>query len=227
VNTNQLRDAWHLYRCSYGTPTTMFGRSPVWAQNPDHVAALEAAHLAAGYVPTVGGYIGSKRRCPNGIGGRICQDNGDGCSTHNYGIGWDVEYNLNPNLKRRIRPDELQRLYEQGVTKYSPAIVDVILAVENTDGERLFTWLGYTIGDLMHWQLNVPPERQTVDWGTIMEPAPNITECEPWQTVSWQKAYDTNPRLINDDTHPQAVLTKGDLMVFFDRMGFFTKGDSQ
>lgn len=222
MNTNELRDAWHLYRCTYGTATAMFGRSPVYAQNTEHVRALEQAHYNAGYVPTAGGFIGSKRVCPKGIAGRICEDNGDGCSTHNYGIGWDVEYNLNPNLKRRITELELQDLYDAGVTKYSPSIVDGIFAVENTAGEQLFTWLGYTLGDLMHWQLNIPPERQTVDWSTVGQAqAPNIDECEAWQTGAWQTAWESNPSLINNNTHPADVLTKGDYFVFMERHGFY------
>ena len=167
VTTRQVRDWWHEYRCDYGTPTNMFGRSPVYAQNTSWVRALEQAHYGAGYQPTPGGFIGSKRNCPSGIGGKTCQESGDNCSLHNYGLAWDVEYQYNRHLWVKLNPTELQILYDTGVTKYNPAIVATILDVRNTRGDRLFRWLGYPIGDLMHWQIAVPPERQQVDWGTV------------------------------------------------------------
>jgi len=44
--------------------------------------------------------------------------------------------------------------------------------------------------------------------------APNLDECEPWQREAWQAAYDHDRSLINVNTHPQDMLTKGDYMVF-------------
>jgi len=34
-------------------------------------------------------------------------------------------------------------------------------------GDRLFRWLGRDLGDTMHWQIDVPPERAIVDWTTV------------------------------------------------------------
>jgi len=167
ASTKQVRDWWYLYRCSYGDRTSMFGRSPVYAQNTSHVRALEQAHYNAGYYPTSGGFIGSRRNCPNGVGGKVCQESGRWCSLHNYGLAWDVEYQYNPNFGRPLARIELQGLFDQGKTKYHPDIVDFILGVKNTHGEQMFEWLGYKLGDTMHWQLNVPPERQEVDWSTV------------------------------------------------------------
>jgi hypothetical protein len=168
-STMKVRNWWHLFRCSYGdkVPTGFFGRDPVYAQNPEHVVALERAHLAAGYAPTPGGFIGSRRSCPAGIGGKTCTENGKDCSLHNYGLAWDVEYNLNPHFRRRLSDEDLTELHAQGSTKYTPEIVNRILSVTNTLGEQMFGWLGYVIGDTMHWQINVPPERQSVDWSTV------------------------------------------------------------
>ena len=158
-----------MYRCAPGikVESGFFGRTPVWCQNRDHPRALEQAHLAAGYVPTPGGYIGSKRNCPAGIGGKKCQSSGKNCSPHNYCIAWDVEYNYNPHFRKRLTKRALWKLYRAGKTKYNPDIVAAILKVRNTHGEQLFRWLGYVIGDTMHWQLNVPPGRQAVDWSTV------------------------------------------------------------
>ena len=49
------------------------------------------------------------------------------------------------------------------------------------------------------------------------ETAPNIGECDSWQVAAWQKAYDFG--YINDDSHPQHTLNKGDYWVFQDRTG--------
>lgn len=180
ATTRTLRRWWSLYRCSPGIKTEagFFGRTPVWCQNRDHPKALEQAHLAAGYVPTPGGYIGSKRRCPKGIGGKKCESSGKNCSLHNYCIAWDVEYNYNPHFRRRLTKRALWKLYRAGKTKYNPDIVASILKVKNTHGETLFRYLGYAIGDTMHWQLNVPPSRQTVDWTTVGDGVPPSQEVD-------------------------------------------------
>lgn len=191
TTTNKIRDWWHLYRCSYGTATNMFGRSPVYAQNTSWVRALEQAHYNAGYVPTTGGFIGSKRNCPHGIGGKDCQEDGDDCSLHNYGLAWDVEYQYNPHVKRRIDEDELWTLFNTGVTKYNPDIVRVIEAVKTTGGVQAFTWLGYSLGDFMHWQVNFPPEDQEIDWSTVDNTEDEMT-YEQFRTAEFDLWTDEN-----------------------------------
>jgi len=47
--------------------------------------------------------------------------------------------------------------------------------------------------------------------------APNLDECLPHQVEAWKKAWTKG--LINEDTHPQAVMSKGDYFVFEDRAG--------
>ena len=54
VTTQQVRDWWLEYRCDYGTPTNIFGRSPIYTQNTSWIRALEQAHYGAGYQPTAG-----------------------------------------------------------------------------------------------------------------------------------------------------------------------------
>ncbi len=165
--TQQVREWWSGYRCDYGTSTNMFGRTPVYAQETEWVRALEQAHFAAGYYPTQGGYIGSRRNCPRGIGGRDCQENGSNCSLHNYGLAWDIEYNYNRMYSRVIDEVELQQMFDAGMTKYNPAIVASILSVKTTGGRHAFAWRGYILGDLMHWQYNAPPDDRQIDWTTV------------------------------------------------------------
>ncbi len=181
TDTETVRDWWSEYRCNYGTSTNMFGRTPVFAQNTSHVRALEQAHFVAGYYPTPGGYIGSKRVCPSGIGGRKCEDDGRNCSLHNYGLAWDVEYNYNPMMSKPYTTSMLWEAFESGLTKYNPDIVDSIYRVTNLQGEQMFNWKGYSLGDFMHWQLNVPPWRQDVDWDSIPDTG-EMMELERWAT---------------------------------------------
>jgi len=173
ASTAVKRGWWHMYRCTAGVKvqTGFFGRTPVFAANDsvvECVQALEQAHLGAGYVPTVGGYTGSKRRCPAGIGGKTCEPSGKNCSLHNYCIAWDVEYNYNrlgPYYPKVHTKDDVF-VRDANLHKYTPQQVALIEGVKNMDGESLFRWLGW-LGDYMHWELDVPPERTQVDWTTV------------------------------------------------------------
>jgi hypothetical protein len=217
ASTRQMRAWWHLDRCTPGIKKGdgFFGRTPIYAANTDIIdcwKALEQAHFAAGYVPTPGGFIGSKRRCPTGIAGKTCQENGDNCSLHNYCLALDVEYNHNPHFKRRLSRMDLLNLYTRGKTKYSPAILDSILQVKNLQGEQLFRNLSYTIGDTMHWQINVPPERAKVDWSTVGDgtaPVPPPTERNNmYLPLVYTDGFDTNPDRKEDVFWLQKALNR-------------------
>ena len=111
ASTRTKRQWWHHYRCTAGSlrPGGFFGRGPVYEQDIIHEAysALEQGHIGAGFKVHNNGYIGSKRQCPAGIGGRKCQANGDNCSLHNYCIALDVEYQYNklsPSYPKRVDP---------------------------------------------------------------------------------------------------------------------------
>jgi len=189
TGTRQIRDWWHEDRCTYGVKTNMFGRTPIYAQETEWVRALEQAHYGAGYYPTPGGYIGSRRNCPAGIAGKPCQQDGDDCSLHNYGLAWDIEYNYNPHFRRSLSDEELWDLFDQGRTKYNPDIINVIYQVKNMEGERMFSSLAQSIGDTMHWQINVHPDRRQVDWSTVpntdgegmMRNGSSGTNVQKWQ----------------------------------------------
>jgi len=170
--TAQVRSWWAAYRCTSGVKvsTGFFGRTPVYAANADMVVAIQAleqGHLGSGYVPTVGGYIGSRRSCPSGIAGKPCQQSGKDCSIHNYCAAVDVEYNYNKNIKARTYESDFSESWFHTVCKYTLAQVKAIEGIKNTTGEQMFKWLGWAIGDFMHWQINVPPTRMTVDWNTV------------------------------------------------------------
>ena len=169
--TSTVRSWWDFHRCSKGVvrPTGFFGRHTVWQQPElaDAVTALEAGHINSGYVPSSDGYIGSRRDCPHGIAGATCQPSGSGCSLHNYVIAYDVEYNYNKHIRARAYPEDFKAWWFPAVCKYTLAQVRTIEGIKNTDGEQLWTWLGWAIGDFMHWQINVPSYRAVVDWNTV------------------------------------------------------------
>jgi hypothetical protein len=112
------------------------------------------ALLASGYKPEEtwpkAGYIGSARYCPAGISGNTCQESGSWCSLHNYVLAIDLEYDKNPHLKI-TRPDPTWMFAR---CKISRVNVDAIEAIRTNSGAQVWLWLGWSIGDTMHVQIN-------------------------------------------------------------------------
>ena len=180
ATTQYIRNAWHMYRCHAGwiRPGGFFGRSPVYQQSHtrDAMTALEMTHLNTGYVPHNDGWIGSRRSCPAGIGGKVCQPDGTNCSLHNYCLAIDVEYNYNklsPRYPRRVNPwSDLER----PLHKYSRATVIAINGIKDVHGRQVWKWLGY-IGDFMHWQINIPVAAHIeIDWSTVPGEGENVPD---------------------------------------------------
>lgn len=173
VSTAIKRGWWAEYRCKSGVRMSFFGRSPVFAANADVAdawRALEQTLLASGYVPTKGAFIGSHRPCTSGIGEGPCEESGENCSMHNYEIAIDIEYGgpdpavvYNKHL-RRNKPDA-DWVFRN--CKFTKANYDAAMNVKNLQGERMFRWLGLVNADTMHWELDVPPNKCKVDWGTV------------------------------------------------------------
>ena len=169
--TTKVRFWWEMYRCSPGVLRAegFFGRHPVREQLVAHdaVTTLELGHYNTGYVPNPDGLIGSIRRCPKGIAGAVCQPSGSGCSIHNYVAAYDIEYNYNRYIRASITPEDFDEWWFPAVCKYTLAQVRTIEGIKNIFGEQIWRWFGWSIGDFMHWQINVPPERCEVDWNTV------------------------------------------------------------
>ncbi len=170
ASTRTKRGWWRAYRCSAGTLRAggFFGRSPVYEQEIIHeaVSALEQGHIGAGYKVHSGGFIGSKRACPAGIGGHQCEPDGDWCSLHNYCIAFDIEYQYNklsPSYPTRVDP---WSPFEYQWHTYKKDVFEKIENIRNLEGKALFRWLGF-IGDYMHWEIDVPPDEVSVDWNTV------------------------------------------------------------
>lgn len=171
ASTYNIRSWYPFYRCSSGVlrPEGFFGRHPVYEQEITHdaVTALEQGHYGSRYEPEQDGFIGSRRNCPKGIAGAICQESGSGCSLHNYCLAYDVEYNYNRYIRARITPKDFDEEWFPWVCKYTLAQVLAIENIRNIQGDQMWRWLGWSIGDFMHWQINVPSWQLKVDWNTV------------------------------------------------------------
>lgn len=165
ASTTLVRNWWYLYRCSHGhSDHTVLGRFGVWAQPEcdEALAAFNQAHYATGYGNATN--VGSRRSCPTGISGKRCEPSGRNCSLHNYGIAWDVDPWAagNPHFRKRYGDG-----WDFDDCKYTEEQVRAVEAIKNTRGEQMFRWLGWSIGDTMHWQVNVPSTEMAVDWATV------------------------------------------------------------
>ena len=149
----QKLEWWTGRRCSGPLASLeLLGRYPVRVQ-PELVDAVAAMHrelVAAGY------------RNPTGpTGSYSCRKIGGSrlWSLHAYGIAIDLDYAMNPHLRQSIRRgfDTDPRFL---ITEAQVAAVESIV---NSHGERLWRWLGWTIGDTMHFEIDVPPDRCDVE----------------------------------------------------------------
>lgn len=188
ASTTVKRQWWSDWRCTTGIEVRagFFGRTPVRTANratEEATNALEQAHIGAGYVPTPGGYNGSKRNCPRGIGGRTCEPSGKNCSLHNYCIAIDVEYNYNGHITpyRPITSQEAFITYRSH-HKYTAEQVAAIEGIKTLDGKQLWKWLGW-IRDFMHWEIDVAPEDVSVDWDTVPNGVPPVQKPDDPEVV--------------------------------------------
>lgn len=141
-------DWWDTYRCN---PTdlvsvTVLGRYPVKVQKPLQNAtyALDAVLRATGY------------RNPTGpTGSYLCRkiSGTDLWSLHAYGIAIDLDYSKNPHLHTPIaRGFDIDPRFM--ITEHQ---VTAIESITNTNNDPIWKWLGWSIGDTMHFEADQPP----------------------------------------------------------------------
>ena len=157
--------------------------------------ALQAALRNTGYEDPCD-YTGSYMM--RTIGGK-----GDMWSSHAYGLAIDLDYGYsepdrlvdnNPYLGFRPTREQYGSLFQLTWDQ-----VQACKAIRNHDGDPLWLWLGdSSIGDTMHFQINVAPQFTNVDWSTVAGhiPIPPIDE-EDELTITdlvtdatWQALYD-------------------------------------
>jgi hypothetical protein len=164
ATTTTVRNWWSNYRCKVG-PAISFMGFTIRAQVGTHEAfeAMEAVLTKHGYVPEV---IGSHRWCPTGIGGKTCQSSGTNCSLHNYSIALDFDpfAKGNPHYKKKYGDG-----WNFSDTNFTSAQVKAVEAIRTKSGHKVFRWLGWLIGDTMHFEINTSPAALAtgINWDTV------------------------------------------------------------
>ena len=187
----------------------ILGRYPVKIQEvaEDALDAFEQALIATGYenpCDWTGSYM---KRLIAGT---------DMWSTHAYGTAIDLDYgggvdepfiDRNPHIHRPIQPSdfgvECQLLEHQ---------VRAVEAIKNLDGRSMWRWLGWSIGDTMHFQLDVSPNMCQVDWSTVAgyeQGDEGLTITELVTDETWQVLWDTGHIDGNPDVMPDYYFAAG------------------
>jgi hypothetical protein len=165
-----MRSWWAGYRClnflssNLRIDISLFERNAGYCAEPmyDGFMALEMALKTTGYEEVRSVWV--PRNCPTGIAGADCEKDGDGCTLHNYGVAVDIDpfgYG-NPHFLKPFNDD-----WDFSDCKITRAQVLAVESIKNTQGEQFFRWLGWAIGDTMHFEGQVRPTRCEVDWETV------------------------------------------------------------
>jgi len=146
----QIEQWWSDRKCTGPhVKLTLNGRYPVRVQPELEAAteALSAAIMSNGY------------RTPMGpTGSYACRSIGGSNTTslHSYAVAIDWDYGKNPYLRgTKIKPG-FKSDYRFDLTENQ---VNAVENIKNTDGDSIWRWLGWTIGDTMHFQVDVPPDK--------------------------------------------------------------------
>lgn len=164
---------WEIQPTSTNLVSLEFlGRYPIRVQPPlaDPILAMEAVLVAAGYENPCD-FVGSwMYRAIAGTGGLA--------SAHAYAVAIDADYggdtdgdgdptiDSNPHLHDRIVPGDPRFGVEFQFTEYQIRLIE---AIRNVDGEQIWRWLGWPIGDTMHFEPLVGPDDCVVDWTTVYQ----------------------------------------------------------
>jgi len=114
-------------------------------------------------------------------------------SEHAYGIAIDLDYGYvtpdrridkNPHLRRPFAPGDQGFGVECQITEEQVRAVE---AIKNTRGEPMWGWLGWAIGDTMHFAIRVRPDRTDVDWSTVAPPPTPVEPEEYMPKTQWEQ----------------------------------------
>lgn len=202
MGTRETREMWSDYRCtpnSLSAPIYLFERYAGRVAAPAYYPfmALGLTLERTGYTNVQSVWI--PRPCPTGISGHTCEPDGDWCSLHNYLIAVDIDpYGYGNNHFKKPFGDG----WNFADCKITADQVRAVESIRNTQGERMFRWLGWLIGDTMHFEIQVAPDRCQVDWDTV----PNDTGDDdmPYLPMESGDGYETPPagsRATGDRSH--------------------------
>lgn len=171
-HSEMVRLGWtaHLGNAVNLVSLRLFGRYPIRVQ-----VELEEAMHAFGRALSLTGYedptdyVGSYMYRTIGNAGKVW-------SEHAYGVAVDWDYggdtdgdgdptiDKNPHIHRPIVSGDPGFGVEWQLTERD---VRAIEGIKNTYGEQMWGWLGWKIGDTMHFATKVRPDRTRVDWSTV------------------------------------------------------------
>lgn len=189
ATTRQVRYWWRAYRCEPGEVTNLLGFSVrLRAQAHEAGRALEQVLSAKGYDPDI---IGSHRWCPTGIGGKTCQSDGTNCSLHNYSLALDFDpFGAgNPHF---------QKSYGNGWNfsdcKFTRDQVEAVEAIRTNSGKQVYRWLGWAIGDTMHFEITCSPADLAtgINWNTV-EGNTNGGKTDNMLPLAYGMGYESAP----------------------------------
>lgn len=176
VSTAVMREAWKEYLCiadhQQRRPVMILGRNAGWCP-PEMLEPFEALSQALannGYRDAFDIWV--PRKCAVGINGKRCRPDGTDCSLHNYGVAVDIDAPTPSN--KVVRNGSANPFYGDtghwkfGDIKLTEAQVKAVEGIRTTGGHQLFQWLGSSrINDTMHFEVQVPPSKTEVEWGTV------------------------------------------------------------
>jgi D-alanyl-D-alanine carboxypeptidase len=175
-----MRRLWAPYRCikSSSEPTVQAelwdrkeGRTPPVCV--DGWAALVSTLLATGYrKPKT---VELERLCPPGIKMRDCTKSVDNCSLHNYGLAIDIDPKGVKQTKAGNPHFEIpfaEHKWDFDDIIFKRHQVEAVEAIRTTKGVKVFRWLGWSIGDTMHFEFTLSPEdlARGIDPETVQVP---------------------------------------------------------
>ena len=154
--------------------------------------------------------VGNGYRTPMGpTGSYNCRTIGGSTtwSLHAYAVAIDWDYGENPYL----RGTTIQRGFGTDPRfMLTEAQVNAVESIVNDDGDSIWRWLGWTIGDTMHFQVDVPPDK-CAPAGTQPIPPPQEDDemrngdtgpnVQKWQNYlnRWADEYVTDLAPITED----------------------------
>ncbi len=184
-----MRELWAPYRCiakskESKSQLVLWGKKRGFTPSIclDGWAALESTLLATGYPVPKRAEVG--RACSQGIDkSKPCAPSGENCSLHNYGIAVDID----PPLNKHFESPFAKKKWDFSKTKVTRSQVEAVERIKTKEEIRVFRWLGWAIGDTMHFEFNLGPKdlEAGIDPATVLVPG----DAPPFDTGDDDMAF--------------------------------------
>lgn len=192
-STSEQRVNWQAFECRPDRMTTIaFGPDQILVvpETRDAWTALATVMLAHAY--------DIRTNDTDSYNCRTIKD-GKGKSLHSFGIALDVNASHNPfkhtHDNRAVifsgKPTQVERDEDVRLgladTDMTPAMIQDVLAINTTAGQRVFEWGGNwnSIKDAMHFEIDLTPAElaRGIDQGSVRQPPPGATWSVPSDAI--------------------------------------------